>query len=714
MRIPHSIFTTGRLVLIMIAVIGSVVLLSAPKSELTVNDKAYYLDANQASFVRPGLVIKIVSVDIAADGTIKARYKLTDPKGLPLDRDGIVTPGAVSTSFVISSIPKGQTQYLSYITRTETDDVTKRTVDQATSDSGGTFEKVADGEYIYTFKFKLPAGFDKSATHSVGAYGSRTLAEFDLPNNFDSNVFTFVPDGSKVSVTRDVVKTESCNRCHDQLSFHGGSRRGVEMCVLCHNTGTTDAQSGNSLDFKVFIHKIHAGEELPSVKAGGKYVIVGRNLAVSDFSTVVFPADVRNCQFCHEQGKGAAQETAFLKPNRAACGSCHDDVNFATGENHVNLPQASDNSCATCHTPKGELEFDASIMGAHLIPEKTATVPGLVLDILKVENGTAGNKPTVTFTIRDKAGNAIPLDQMVATPNRVGLVLAGPTSDYGYTGFGSDVTTHGYVAENPVPTAKCSNDGTCTYTFAHAIPAEAKGTFSIGIEGRRGITFLPGTKKELASEYGAINKVVYFSVDGSPVAPRRKVVDINNCNNRCHSSLSMHGENRNRIEQCVQCHNPSETDIARRPTATDVAERSQPPQGVNFAVMIHKIHTGENMKEYDRGFTVIGFGGSVNDFSEVRFPAMSPTGAVGERRNCSLCHVNGSEQLPLQGGRNMMTDPQGYINPVGPITAACTGCHMSQAAASHAMAQTSDKLGESCEVCHGKDAEFAVSKVHAR
>jgi hypothetical protein len=45
------------------------------------------------NFVRPGRVLKITSADIAADGTIKARLTLTDPKGAPLEREGISTPG---------------------------------------------------------------------------------------------------------------------------------------------------------------------------------------------------------------------------------------------------------------------------------------------------------------------------------------------------------------------------------------------------------------------------------------------------------------------------------------------------------------------------------------------------------------------------------------------------------------------------------------------
>ena len=98
-------------------------------------------------------------------------------------------------------------------------------------------------------------------------------------------------------------------------------------------------------------------------------------MASTDTATfrVVYPsdaasvADARNCQTCHNPKNGAAQTNVWMtNPNRAACGGCHTDVNFATGQNHVNLPQVDDNQCSQCHIPQGELEFDASIMGAHV------------------------------------------------------------------------------------------------------------------------------------------------------------------------------------------------------------------------------------------------------------------------------------------------------------------------------------------------------------
>jgi OmcA/MtrC family decaheme c-type cytochrome len=428
---------------------------------------------------------------------------------------------------------------------------------------------------------------------------------------------------------------------------------------------------------------------------------------------VNLPSDPRRCSFCHESNTGAAQADAWLKnPTRAACGSCHDDINFATGQNHikgVNLPEVSDSQCAQCHIPQGETEFDASIKGAHTVPVESAANPGLVFKILKVENGGAGQKPVVTFTMKDFQGNGVTTSDL--TGGRLSLVMAGPTADYGYTSFGSDVTTPGYVSENALTAAKCSPDGTCTYTFTHAVPAKATGTFSIGMEGRRVFTILPNTTQQQTVNYGANNVVANFSVDGTPVQPRRAVVNINNCNG-CHSSLSLHGGNRNQIEQCVLCHNPSQNDAANRANAQVPADKTQPPQSVNFALMIHKIHTGETMGSAGLNYTIVGNGGSHNDFSDVRYPAMGPTGAVADTAKCYMCHVNGSEaNLPI--GKNNVVDPQGLLNPSPATTSACTACHFTKSAMAHAVSQTDPKFGESCDVCHAAGTDFDVIKEHA-
>src|SRR5262249_28630339 len=146
----------------------------------------------------------------------------------------------------------------------------------------------------------------------------------------------------------------------------------------------------------------------------------------------------------------------ITSPNRAACGACHNDVNFATGKNHVNLPQVDDAQCTNCHIAQGELEFDASIRGAHTVPDQSATFPGMNFTLTKVVNGGAGQKPTVTFTVKNNQGNGIPISYFTSNAGSLSLTLAGPTSDYGYTSFGTDVTTPGYVTESVLTTASCS------------------------------------------------------------------------------------------------------------------------------------------------------------------------------------------------------------------------------------------------------------------
>lgn len=659
----------------------ALVLTSATNAPFTVHQKAFYLDPVQVNFVRPGLVIKISSAEIATDGTIRVRFKLTDPQGLPLDRLGITTPGAVSVSLVAATIPKGQTQYTAYTTRVVTSPITRVTATQPGTDTpAGAYQQVSEGEYTYTFSIRAPANFDRTATHSIGVYSSRNLTEFDLGIQRSNDVFNFVPDGSPVTVVRDVVRTATCNaRCHDPLALHGGARQKVELCVLCHQPQNTDPDTGNSVNFPVLIHKIHMGADLPSVKAGKPYRIIGNNQNVFDYSEVEFPADVRNCEVCHDSKSGAAQADAWLKPNRNACGACHDDVNFATGEKHVDLPQVSDNQCANCHTAQGELEFDASIKGAHTVERFSRDVPGTVFDILKVDDGVAGKRPTVTFTIKDKSGKPILPSEM----NRVALVLAGPTSDYA-----------GMVTEDAAR-AQGSTDGRYTWTFQNPLPANTKGSMSIGIEGYRNIKLMEGTRKERTVRDAGINKVIYFSVDGSPVEPRRAVVAVEKCN-ACHFSLSLHGDNRNRPEHCVQCHNPNQTDAARRPAA------DMPAQTVTFKTMIHRIHTGEDSSAE---YTVYGFGGTPNDFTKVLFP--------GDRRNCDKCHVNNSQQLPLKENLLPVVNPRGLLNPMGPTAAACLGCHTSRAASAHAYSMTTP-IGEACAACHGMNSEFSVNRVHAR
>jgi OmcA/MtrC family decaheme c-type cytochrome len=319
---------------------------------------------------------------------------------------------------------------------------------------------------------------------------------------------------------------------------------------------------------------------------------------------------------------------------------------------------------------QGEVEFDLSIRGAHLVPTDSASLPGVVIDLVSA-TGKAGEKAVVTYTAQDKAGNPIAPSEL----NRLRLYLNGPTSDYVTDAIREDAGD-----------APGALGGQYTYTFEEPIPADATGSWAVSVEARQTVNLLPGTVKEMEVRDIAYNDTVYFSVDGSPVEPRREIVDVTKCN-ACHSSLGLHGGNRNNTELCVMCH---------RPDAVGEGEDETVETAIDLRMMVHRIHSGA---ELEQPYFIGG-----NDYSHVEYP--------GNRNNCSGCHVNDSQQLPLGRDLSPVTDPSGWLNPIGPEAAACTACHSSIQAASHALANTS-ALGESCAACHGPGKMASVDKVHA-
>jgi OmcA/MtrC family decaheme c-type cytochrome len=680
------------LLLIILSLIGAAqgVSKAAVDRGITRHDLAGLLDPAAATvpadFIRPGLVFSIKGVTITGQ-TVAVHFTMVDSSGVALDRLGVDTAGTVSTSFVMGYIPKGQEAqtiplYSNYFLNTVTATTGGATATQPTGDSGGTYTTNADGDYVYTFGKQLPAGFDQTVTNTVAIYGSRNLTSFGLLTYYANTEYNFVPNGSPVTVTRQIVQNAACNQCHDPLSAHGGSRQDTALCILCHQPQNSDPNTGNNLDFTTMIHKIHMGASLPTTVAGGQYEIVGFGGAVSNFSTVVFPQYVGACTVCHQ---GAPQSNAYLNnPSRRACGACHDDVNFATGLNHVNLPEPDDTECAQCHVPKGENEFDASITGAHVNPLFSSQLPGTTYKLISA-TGKAGGSPTVVFSITDSKGNVIKPSAM----SSLSLVMSGPTTDYGLAQNG----TAAYISETATGATATGNNW--TYTFTNKIPATATGTYAIGIEGYVNITINPGTVISQVVRDSGSPVVTYFSVDGSTVVPRRTVVTEANCDT-CHGTLNAHGGFRRNVQYCILCHNPNGTDAPTRPAA------DLPAETIHFKELIHKVHNSANLVST---YTIYGFGGSVNNFNSILFP--------GNTQDCVKCHAAGTQNVPLPNGVLNTQTAREWITPTTqPMTAACTACHDDKASSAHALGNTSSILGESCDVCHGASGAYAVSTVH--
>ncbi|MGE5413921.1 MAG: multiheme c-type cytochrome, partial [Syntrophomonadaceae bacterium] len=227
-----------------------------PKTLYAPQQKEYWLSADEFGYIRPGLNITVNSITIGADNKPVVDLSFTDDQNQPLDRNGVITAGAFTPSFILAWWDPVARQYTSYTTRSQTSPITGVTANQAGTDRGGTFTDIDLGHATYKFGTALPAGYDATATTTLGIYATRNLT--DLEGNTFKTYYAnveqdFVPNGSPVTQIWDMIDTNSCNRCHDPLAAHGGSRRDVKLCVLCHSPQTIDPDTGNTVDFKVMI-----------------------------------------------------------------------------------------------------------------------------------------------------------------------------------------------------------------------------------------------------------------------------------------------------------------------------------------------------------------------------------------------------------------------------------------------------------------------------
>lgn len=677
-----------------------------------------------------GLSSSITGVTIGNDGQTVVTFSLTDADGVAITPVLASTqdPNQARTRFALAHIENYSgggdlnspfSKYVNDVNAT-----------RPAYDSGGTLATIdgAAGIYGYTFKTELPQGFDPTLTYTVGIQVDRTYQGQQLSAN---PVHATVPAGGTPQMLLDVT-TEQCNSCHQPLIAHG-NRREVALCVLCHTEAGVDPK-GNSIDFRNMIHKIHAGKELPSVVNGApgsfygiysnfsqSYTYFAQKDANGLITGVGFPRSLDECLTCHAEGPTATYYKD--RPAAAACATCHDDVNPSQsmtaagppGTNHFQERGYPDGDCTFCHVADSGKEFDISVIGAHVVPERSNQLQGLNVAITGVTEHAAGQTPTFAFKVTNNAGTAL---TTLSGLDRLAFAMSGPTTDYTVmitptaVGGGASGTLVGPDA-----------DGVFQYTPAASasIPANATGTWSVGAEARRPIvlnTVDPIPSKTV--EEAAPNPVVTFTVDDSMAVMRRVVVDGMNCAT-CHGQFSkdfsIHGNLRNQTEYCVICHNPNQSDYARRKSDPAAVAAASPVTSIDFKRMIHKIHRGEALEQ--QPYLIYGFGPppnnySINDFGDVRYP--------GDLRICQTCHVDSTYLLPPYPGTALSTQVA-HIDPtnaslvvdgrIPPITSVCTSCHDGDDALAHAETQTTSSGAEACAVCHEEGRAFAVSSLHA-
>ncbi len=236
---------------------------------------------------------------------------------------------------------------------------------------GSSTVNTTTGVWTYTFKDNtgvaqtIPATFPNQYNDTTGLYGDRSGDDLEsgtyrvevllytalwedttCANGSDTTERFRVAEPSYIDVTvgdattvepHEVVTNESCEACHDEVRFHGGSRKGVEYCVTCHTRGSTDTSSSppTSVYFAEMIHSIHAS----GTEATNVYSVNGTTWDVT------FPRQdggVAACTACH------GDNTAWQTPSEHACITCH---NSDADQGHAALmtDDTYGETCDVCH-----------------------------------------------------------------------------------------------------------------------------------------------------------------------------------------------------------------------------------------------------------------------------------------------------------------------------------------------------------------------------
>jgi OmcA/MtrC family decaheme c-type cytochrome len=663
----------------------------------------------------------------------------------------------------------------------------------------GTLVDHGDGTYTYTFATDLttvstncPApcttadgrpldlSYVPTLTHRVGIQ----QANSSLPQA--NALFDFVPNGG-VPTSHEIIQTANCNECHDKITAHG-SRFETRLCVTCHNPGSW-VDSNTPVDFKVMIHKIHRGEDLPS----GSYVV-----GTDDFSDIVFPQDIRNCTKCHDGSDAATPQgdNWQMVPSMEACGSCHEDIDFSkdgSGTPPIDPTGhpggiVSDNSqCVTCHSATGAA---GSVAASHTVPGKAerAFFQYNILEICGIPIASnpvcpPTTNPTVKFSVTDPTGatthqygNAYNIRstgtdmEFTSSAATLNVLVAWDTRDYTNDG-GSGTRPSRADSVNVRTSAAVTDNLDGTFTLKGAlvtpvpvvIPTNATGSGAIALEGHPAADDGTGA---FTVQVPVNSEVTYFAITDSTPKPRRQVVDVPTRCDRCHDVLMVHGNNRNNNGQlCVMCHNPSNSDVVKRPKDAfglpnaSAALDGKREQSVDFKRMIHGIHAasvsnfdGTNGPGFREQGLVIYSGSGPHDYSNVRFP--------GVLSKCETCHLpntytladrsasgGGNWELPAMNGirgstvhsyPNAKSDGTDFSAQLidqtddlkySPIASVCSACHDSTLSQAHmednggildgviqsgliANQNFQETNVEACPVCHGPGKIADVKLVH--
>jgi OmcA/MtrC family decaheme c-type cytochrome len=633
----------------------------------------------------------------------------------PKVRFTVIDNGAVKTglttsnvSFIIAKLEPGVSgnpdQFHSYTYRKQTGttgpsgtpvlaEAWQATTDPKLSPAQLEFDS-ATGIYTYTFSTDITdptktngVVYEPGKVHRVAIQLSYTDSDGKTVRVDPHYDFTLDGNGNSVPATaRKMADTNNCNSCHNQLALHGGGRVEVQFCVMCHNDKTVDPDSGNVLEMRTMVHKIHAGRRLHA--AGEDYTIWGYGNTAHDYSEVGFPQDLRNCSKCHSASTATPEGDNWKKvPTKQACLTCHQSGNpSAWHDMHINVLKLGtsvndvSNNCVACH---GEGTTWSSEQVHWNQNEENAAKYKVVINSTTYNNTT--RKVTVNYHVEDTTNGNAKWDLAADCPTPGNGATCTSNNRFGnlsmYVAYNNIVGQPTAVTEfssynnlGSAANAKAvlgTNNGSNVYTLDVNIPAniqgitEAKGTARVMSVGQAKEPLLNVVTRTPVQPTTLINVSMLnthrdVALSGS-VLPRKQIVSNDKCN-ACHGLLgsgsasnelvnAFHSGARNTVESCALCHDAGRAggytvmnDDFKFPSTVlnGQGTANTMNQSMHFKRMIHGIHGGA-ITQYDflhgsRGVFDPDLGTytltPANITAEVAFP--------GILSDCNACHVNES------------------------------------------------------------------------
>ena len=515
-----------------------------------------------------------------------------------------------------------------------------------------------------------------------------------------------------------VPTAEACGACHDTVNFATGANHdgglvvNDSQCSTCHGLGGIPqlqvATAHQIPDVVAASHyQLNVNSVTFSVQAGSTYPVV--NLSVTDptsnnqsYNILTDPTFV---------GNGILAGVGYNGYPPPTIGTA---TPVCTGAARLALDIGWDTSDYT--------NWGSQPGGVTGTP--TASAWGQPISVNPLVPGAGSVAATCPASTLAYGGTTIPAAPALPAPS----TLYGPLADGSFTVVGSAL---------PAPPAADCPPGSSTAC------APIQNVVAV-LEGHPGVvtTIVTAPAVPSADRVGVTTAVGYGNTAGVTPVPRRTIVDIAKCD-VCHKVLQLHGDNRNDDTQaCVVCHNPASTDVSQRRALTAPGIDGLWEQTIDFKHHIHEIHS-DAWRRTQPNYTpwiIYGFGGSVNNFSDIVFPQDSG--------NCYACHSNPASGPTFYPGDPLMQamttntglsqnpanpappTPGSPGNPVSttPTMAACTGCHEASLALSHMqqnggstsvlkdaegrMIPASASGVETCAVCHGPGGVADVAKVH--